>query len=127
MSITEPSKVQFKASDTAQCAALQRLINQGIYSGAQNLNCDKAAQSTTRLMEKQTSSRLKVKSFFLDVYKTLTLTLTPQLLSSGACLVQFEIKHRIVAKDHITLNWVLDKKPDWLFGLKRVRNCYKNA
>ena len=129
--ITEQGTEQFKANNTVQRSALQRLINQGIYSGAQtfsysqNLSCDKAAQSTTRLMEKQPSDRVKVKSLFLDIYKSLSLT--PQLLSSGVCLLQFEIKHSIVAKDHITLNWVLDKKPNWLFGLKRVRNCYKNA
>jgi len=129
-SVTECGVKQFSASDSMQRSALQRLINQGIYSGAQafsylqGLSCDKAAQSATRLMEKKPSNRVKVKSLFLDVYKTLNLT--PQLLSSGICLLQFEIKHSIVAKDHITLSWVLANKPTWLFGLKRVRNNYKN-
>jgi len=63
VSITAMGAVQFKAEAPAQRSALQRLINQSIYSGAQafsyslNLSCDKAAQAATRLRKQRLSPK----------------------------------------------------------------------
>lgn len=128
--ITETQKLTLTTNKTNEREALQRLINQSIYSGAhqyakvRKLYCRKAAAATTQLLEQTPSSKVEVKSNFLDVYKTVTLT--PQLLSSGVCLLQFELKHSLAAKHHVNLQWVIEQRSEWLGALRRVRNRYKS-
>lgn len=128
--ITAANPITLCAKNEHERDALQRLINQGIYSGAykyaktRGLMCKKAATATTQLLEQTPSNRIALTSNFLEVYKTVTLT--PQLLSSGTCLVQFELKHSLAARDHVTLQWVIEQRNTWLGSLRRVRNRYKS-
>ncbi|KJY87703.1 hypothetical protein CWB89_10225 [Pseudoalteromonas piscicida] len=128
--ITALEPITLLAQNGNEREALQRLINQGIYSGAyryaktRRLMCKKAATATTQLIEQTPSNRVALTSNFLEVYKTVTLT--PQLLSSGKCLVQFELKHSLAAKHHVTLQWVITQRNAWLGSLRRVRNRYKS-
>ncbi|MCF6439858.1 argonaute PAZ domain-containing protein [Pseudoalteromonas luteoviolacea] len=128
--ITEIDPITLNANNDHERETIQRIINQGIYSGAQRyarahgLMCKKAAAATTQLLEQMPSDRIAINSTFLEVFKTVTLT--PQLLSSGTCLLQFELKHSLAAKRHVNLQWVLKQRKAWLGSLRRVRNRYKS-
>lgn len=115
-------------------AAIERLLNQDLYRAAFKLAQTKNAQSARPLKatrhvsgwveieETQSSERISVKSTYLDLFKTLRLI--PELLPSGQVILGLSVRHKICARDGITLDWVFNKRPEWLADIKRVRHRY---
>ena len=115
--------------------AMQRLLNQDVYQGALEmvrqaaLNESAIQQEVSRnsaklveLTDSKPSSRVQYQSDYLDVFQSVTLS--PQVLADGTALIACHLKHSLLAKPEITLDWVIKKRKSWLPHLQRVRHTY---
>ena len=126
------------SENTGQREAIQRLLNQDVYQGALHmvrqtaLNESSIQQGVTRnstglveLTDSAPSSRVKYQSDYLDVFQSVILS--PQILADGTALIACHLKHALLAKPEITLDWVLKKRQGWLPHLQRVRHTYADS
>ncbi|WP_036250713.1 Piwi domain-containing protein [Methylobacter sp. BBA5.1] len=110
--------------------ALQRLVNQDINKAAWNLkqasegklDCRKSPGGHAEIFEPSHSSRIKAHSTYLDAF--CTVRLIPEVLSDGTVLIGLHLKHSLTAKADISLQWVIDHRPDWLISIEKVRHRY---
>jgi len=114
--------------------ASMRLLNQDLFRAALQLAQTRDAQGDRPLKasrhtsgwaeieETQPSERIGVQAEYLDLFKTLRLV--PELLPNGRVIIGLSVRHKICAHDGITLNWVINKRPQWLQDIKRVRHRY---
>ncbi len=130
VSLKELDPLELDCGDEQHRQALQRLINQDIYQGAWKLkqaskgklDYKKANGGNTEIFEPLHSARIKVRSDYLEAF--CTVQLNPEVLADGTALIGFHLKHNLVAKSGISLQWVIDKKPDWLAAIAKVRHRY---
>jgi hypothetical protein len=111
-----------------QREAIERLINQDIQQAARQLAKRRKGieadqeYGNTIISEIEPSTRIAIKSDYLSVFQTLQIV--PKLLVCGTLLIELNIKHRILANPHITLEWVIQKRPEWLKKIDQVRHIY---
>jgi hypothetical protein len=122
------------ASIDNERSAIERLLNQDLYSaafklaqtrtvkGGQTLKANRYLAGWAELEETQPSDRIAAKADYLDLFKTLRLT--PEVLPDGRAIVGLSIRHKICARNNITLDWVIKNRPAWLKEIKRVRHRY---
>lgn len=114
--------------DNKQREAIERLINQDIQQAARQLARGRKDIEADQeygnaiISEIESSTRVTVKSDYLSVFQTLQLA--PKLLACGTLLLELNIKHRILANSNITLEWVIQKRPEWLKKIDQVRHVY---
>lgn len=125
-------QISLNASDPQDNGSLQRLVNLDLEKAAYSLSKEKhdsieqlQQNNYVYIREKKPSSRIKVQADYLDVFKTIKLD--PQVLPTGEVLVGLQLSHALVAKSDISLQWVIDKRPEWLKAIKRVRHRYQAA
>ncbi|PPK50236.1 Piwi domain-containing protein [Marinobacter persicus] len=133
-SLEPEGEVALQAAKEEERAAIERLLNQDLNRAAFNLvrNQDpsigrplKASRHPSgwvEIEEANPSERIRAKSAYLDLFKTLQIT--PELLPSGQAILGLSVRHKICAKDGITLDWVINNRPDWLKDIRRVRHRY---
>ncbi len=112
--------------------AMQRLVNQDLAKAAYLLAFNKGGTieylnqaGTVAIREKSPSERVRFKATFLDVFKTIELD--PQVLPDGTVIIGLQLAHGLIAKSGISLQWVIDHRPNWLEVIKRVRHRYQSA
>ena len=112
--------------------AMQRLVNQDLAKAAYLLAFNKGGTieylnqaGTVAIREKSPSERVRFKATFLDVFKTIELE--PQVLPDGTVIIGLQLAHGLIAKSGISLQWVIDHRPNWLEVIKRVRHRYQSA
>jgi len=122
-----------RAGEEAERNAIQRLLNQDLYRAAWQfarerkhppLQALRHDSGWTELKEVQPSDRIQVRSDYLDLYKTLRIT--PELLPSGQVILGLSMRHQICPHDGITLDWVINQRPQWLPHIQRVRHRYRD-
>ncbi|MDP4548699.1 Piwi domain-containing protein [Marinobacter sp. MDS2] len=123
-----------EAAKEGERAAIERLLNQDLYRAALSLAKDrnpshgralKASRNSSgwvELEETNPSDRVSTKAAYLDLFKTLRLI--PELLPCGKVILGLTLRHKICARDGITVDWVINKRPEWLTAIKRVRHRY---
>jgi len=129
-SLRDDGKLELDCSDEQQQQALQRLINQDINKAAWKLKQDsqgkldvrKAASSNTEIFEPSPSTRIKARAVYLEAF--CSVQLSPEVLADGTVLIGLHLKHSLVTKSDISLQWVIDKRPDWIPFIKKVRHRY---
>ncbi|WP_286788872.1 MULTISPECIES: argonaute PAZ domain-containing protein [unclassified Pseudomonas] len=111
---------------------IKRLVNQCLMQGTRQLaNVSNGAMQAeygqgyqVELIDCLASSRVAVRNEFLDVFQCLRLV--PEVLPDGSTLVSFMVRHRLLPREHITLDWVIKTRPEWLESIKRVRHRYSS-
>ncbi len=114
----------------AERGAIQRLLNQCLMQGGRklayasngHLEAEAGAGNLVRLTTCQPSERVKAGSDYLDAFQSVTLI--PEVLPDGTALVGFDVRHRLLPQPHVTLDWVIRKRPEWIEGIRRVRHRY---
>ncbi|CAH1748218.1 Piwi domain-containing protein [Thauera humireducens] len=114
----------------AERGAIQRLLNQCLMHGGRklayasngHLEAEAGAGNLVRLTTCQPSERVKAGSDYLDAFQSVTLI--PEVLPDGTALVGFDVRHRLLPQPHVTLDWVIRKRPEWIEGIRRVRHRY---
>lgn len=131
VSLKEAGKLELDCSNEQHQEALQRLVNQDINQAARNLKQASEGKldyrkapggGHTEIFEPFHSNRIKARSAYLDAF--CTVRLIPEVLSDGTVLIGLHLKHNLVAKADISLQWVIDHRPDWLPSIKKVRHRY---
>lgn len=126
-------EIQLRARVRAERRAIQRLLNQDLYSAAWQyarqrkelpLQALRHDSGWTELKETEPSDRVQVRSDYLDLYKTLRIT--PELLPNGQVILGLSMRHQICPHEGITLDWVINKRPQWLPHIQRVRHRYRD-
>lgn len=113
--------------------AIERLLNQDLYRAACQLAQKRDAKGGKSLKacryagwaeieETQPSERVSARSEYLELFKTLRLT--PEVLPDGRVILGLSVRHRLCARDGITLDWVIKKRPQWIKDIQRVRHRY---
>lgn len=127
---TDERQIVLRSDQNAEREAIRRLLNQALMQGARNLarakgrlSADWGSGNRVELADQEPSERVKMRSAYLEALKTVTLI--PEILPDGTALVSFNVRHRLLALPHITMDWVLRKKPEWLDGIRRVRHRYE--
>jgi hypothetical protein len=129
-SIEDDGKLELDCGEEQQQQALQRLVNQDINKAAWKLTQDsqgklafkKAASGNTEIFEPSHSARIKARSTYLEAF--CSVQLIPEVLADGTALIGLHLKHSLLAKPDISLQWVIDKRPDWIPSIKKVRHRY---
>lgn len=127
---TVESVLTLESHDQHQREVIKRLLNQCLYLGAKNLAKNSGGAvlaeltqgNIVELIDEEPSERIQIKSEYLDAFQTVALH--PEVLPDGRVLVGYRVKHRLMAKPAITLDWVIRRKPEWLAAIKRVRHRY---
>ena len=128
LTLVDSEPLTLTSCDNKQREAIERLINQDIQQAARQLakyrNGIEADQEygNTIISEIEPSARITIKSDYLSVFQTLQIA--PKLLVCGTLLIELNIKHHILANPHITLQWVIQKHPEWLNKIEQVRHIY---
>ena len=128
LTLVNPAPLTLTSCDNKQREAIERLINQDIQQAARQLargRKDIEAEQeygNAIISEIKSSTRITVKSDYLSVFQTLQIA--PKLLTCGTLLLEVNIKHRILANPKITLEWVIQKRPEWLKKIDQVRHVY---
>ncbi|WP_313552351.1 argonaute PAZ domain-containing protein [Pseudomonas sp.] len=112
--------------------AIKRLLNQCLMQGAKQLaslsngsmQAEYGLGNRVELLDCKPSSRVGVRSQYLDVFQCLALI--PEVLPDGTAFVSFMVRHRLLPHEHITLDWVARTRPEWLESIKRVRHRYSS-
>ncbi|MBE0437374.1 MAG: argonaute PAZ domain-containing protein [Methylomicrobium sp.] len=128
--LIEDGDLELECSNEQHQQALQRLVNQDINKAAWKLkqtsqgqlDYKKAASGNTEIFEPFHSTRINARTTYLDAF--CSLQLSPEVLADGIVLIGLHLKHNLVAKSDISLQWVIDKRPDWLQSIKKVRHRY---
>lgn len=122
-----------RAEVEAERNAIQRLLNQDLYRAAWQyarernhppLQALRHDSGWTELKEVQPSDRIQVRSEYLDLYKTLRIT--PELLPNGQVILGLSMRHQICPHEGITLDWVINQRPQWLPHIQKVRHRYRD-
>lgn len=129
-SLEEEDSLELDCSNEQHLQALQRLVNQDINKAAWKLTRDsqgslavkKAASGNTEIFQPFHSTRIKARAAYLEA--CCSLQLNPEVLVDGTVLIGLHLKHNLVAKPEISLQWVIDKRPDWLPSIQKVRHRY---
>jgi len=133
-SLEPEGEVALQAARDEERGAIERLLNQDLHRAAFNfarnqdpsigrpLKASRHPAGWVEIEEANPSERVRAKSAYLELFKTLQIT--PELLPSGQVILGLSVRHKICAKDGITLDWVINKRPDWLKNIKRVRHRY---
>lgn len=130
INLNEDVKLGLDCYNDQHKQALHRLVNQDINKAAWNLkqnskghlDSKKALSGNTELFKTSHSERISVKSIYLDAF--CTLQLSPEVLSDGTVLIGLHLKHRLIAKPDISLQWIIDNRPEWLKAITKVRHRY---
>ncbi|MGD7034110.1 Piwi domain-containing protein [Methylotuvimicrobium buryatense] len=128
--LIEDGDLELDCSIEQHQQALQRLVNQDINKAAWKLkkssqgklDYKKAASGNTEIFEPIHSTRINARATYLDAF--CSLQLSPEVLANGTVLIGLHLKHNLVAKSDISLQWIIDKRPDWLQSIKKVRHRY---
>jgi hypothetical protein len=128
--LEDDGKLELDCSEEQQQQALQRLVNQDINKAAWSLTqssqgklgFEKVASGNTGIFESSHSSRIKARADYLDAFRSVELS--PDVLADGTVLIGLHLKHSLVTKSDISLQWVIDKRPDWISSIKKVRHRY---
>lgn len=128
--VSDDTSLTLRSAEADQRSAIQRLVNQCLLQGARalarvsggRLEAESGASNLVRLTACQASERVKAGSDYLDAFQSVTLI--PDVLPDGTTLVGFDVRHRLLARPHVTLDWVIRKRPEWVAGIKRVRHRY---
>jgi hypothetical protein len=129
-SLKEDGKLELDCGNEQHQEALQRLVNQDVNQAAWNLkqasegklDYRKATGGHAEIFEPSHSSRIKARSAYLDAF--CTVRLIPEVLTDGTVLIGLHLKHSLAAKADISLQWVIDHRPDWLSSIEKVRHRY---
>jgi len=129
-SLEDDGKLELDSGEEQQQQALQRLVNQDINKAAWKLTQDsqgklafkKAASGNTEIFEPSHSARIKARSIYLEAF--CSVQLIPEVLADGTVLIGLHLKHSLLAKPDISLQWVIDKRPDWISSINKVRHRY---
>lgn len=134
--------LEFEAEGVLEAAvdnergAIERLLNQDIYravfqlaqkrdaQGGKPLKACRHMAGWTEIEEAQPSERIGIKSAYLELFKTLRLI--PELLPDGRAILGLSMRHKMCAQEGITLDWVINKRPQWLTHIQRVRHRYSD-
>ncbi len=130
VNLKDDDKLELDCHNEQHQQALQRLVNQDINKAAWKLkknssgklDCKKTTSGNTEIFEPYHSVRIKVRSAYLEAF--CTMQLSPEVLVDGTVLVGLHLKHNLVAKPDISLQWIIDKRPDWIPYIKKVRHRY---
>lgn len=134
--LEEDGQLALNAEKENERAAIERLLNQDLYSAVYRLSVDRNRQGGkpfkairhragwAEIEETQPSERIRVNSDYLDLFKTLRLI--PELLPNGQVILGLSLGHKICARNGITLDWVIKNRKGWLPNIKRVRHRYSN-
>lgn len=124
--------IELQANNPLHNGVLQRLVNQDLGKGAFRYASEKwehvehiMQNGMVLIREKSPSQRVRHKSSYLDVFKTVELS--PQVLPNGAVIVGLQLSHGLIPKKEVSLQWVINKHPEWLQVIKRVRHRYQIA
>jgi len=130
---TDERAIVLHSDHDAEREAIQRLLNLALMRGAKALARDSGgrleagygAGNRVELTDRQPSERLRIRSAYLDAFKTVALM--PEILPDGTAWVEFHVRHRILPMPEITLDWVLRHRREWLEqnGIRRVRHRYE--
>lgn len=122
-------KLDLDCNNEQHRQSLQRLINLDINKAAwkikqstPNINVEKSTTGYTQIFEIHPSDRIKAKVDYLDVF--LSVRFIPDVLPNGTVLIGLHLKHILVTKSGISLQWIIDKKPEWLSKIKKIRHKY---
>jgi len=120
-----------------QRAAIERLLNQDLHRAALRLEqsrvdgygqpllkASRHQSGWVEIAETGPSERVNIRAAYLELFKTLRLT--PELLPSGQVIVGLSLRHKICARDGISLDWVIQQRPQWLQHIRRVRHRYSD-
>lgn len=129
---SDETACELKSANPAERAAIQRLLNQCLMQGARKLayaskgglEAEQGAGNLVRLTDCQPSERVPAAGDYLDAFQSVTLI--PDVLPDGTALVGFDVRHRLLPRPHVTLDWVIRKRPEWMEGIRRVRHRYMN-
>jgi len=130
VNLKELEPLELNCGNEQHRQALQRLINQDIYQGAWKLkqasngklDYKKASSGNTEIFEPLHSARIKIRSDYLEAF--CTVQLNPEVLADGTALIGLHLKHNLVAKSGISLQWIIDREPEWLTAITKVRHRY---
>ena len=122
--------VTLHCTDEAQREAIKRLLNQCLAQGARRLaldsngrlGADTNSSGLAELSDTVPSARIPLRGQYLDAYQTVTLA--AEVLPGGVALACIGVRHRLAAHDHVTLEWVIRHRPEWVGCIKRVRHRY---
>lgn len=127
--LTDLGNLEINCNNDQHQQALQRLINQDINKAAwklkqsqQNIDCEKSASGYTQIFEINPSDKIKARVDYLDVFRSVRFV--PEVLPNGIVLIGLHLKHILVAKSGISLQWLIDKRPSWIPAIKKVRHKY---
>ncbi len=136
-SLVSDGESELDSSNDHGREAIRRLVNQDVgqaaYDLARKLKKSESGLSVkvmrspagwTEIQDIMPSDRISAKSNYLDVYKKVRLC--PQVLPSGDVMVDIDLKHSLCARNGITLDWVLRKRPEWFPHIKKVRHRYSD-
>lgn len=123
---TEP----LMANDAVHRAAIERLLNQELFKGAQQLanksggalKASYGAGRKVQLVDNSPSERIQIRNQYLEAYQTLTMT--PDLLPCGTALISMDVRHQLLPFETITVDWIIRNRPQWVPNIRRVRHCY---
>jgi hypothetical protein len=130
VNLKELDPLDLDCGDEQHRQAIQRLINQDINQGAWKLkqanmgklDYKKAIGGNTEIFEPFHSIRIQARSAYLEAF--CSVQLSPEVLADGTVLIGLHLKHNLVAKPDISLQWVIDREPDWLTAINKVRHRY---
>jgi hypothetical protein len=129
-SLEDDGKLELDCGEEQQQQALQRLVNQDINKAAWKLTQEsqgklafkKTASGNSEIFEPSHSARIKTRSTYLEAF--CSVQLIPEVLADGTVLIGLHLKHSLLAKPDISLQWVIDKRPDWISSINKVRHRY---
>lgn len=130
---TDERTVVLRSENPTEREAIQRLLNQSLMQGAMALTRSRGnsmeagygAGDRVELRDLNPSERVPIRNTYLEAFKTVTLI--PEVLPDGTALITFNVRHRFLPTPHITMDWVIRRKPGWLEsnGIRRVRHRYE--
>jgi len=129
-SLLTREKIQLRANNIAENALIQQLVNQDLAKAAStiakmsNHNLEMSIDNGyVSIRECQESTRVEqIKSQYLGIYRNVKMD--PQVLQTGEVIIQFNLSHALISKKDISLQWVMDNKPEWIKSIKKVRHRY---
>lgn len=128
--VSDETAGTLKSANPSEREAIQRLLNQCLMQGARKLayssdgglEAEQGAGNLVRLTACQPSERVSAGGDYLDAFQSVTLI--PDVLPDGTALVGFDVRHRLLPRQNVTLDWVIRKRPEWMEGIRRVRHRY---
>lgn len=127
--------IQLDATIDKHRHVIQRLVKQDIEAGLSHFSLtsknqngsyqyqlERTRSGQTELVETNPSERIQARSEYLELFKSIRVE--PEILPSGKVILSLFIKHKIFPRNGINLQWVINKRPEWLTHIKRVRHRY---